>query len=233
LSGEIDAARSTIEAAASIIADSADSGKSVSIEDAIHFAKRGELLEGVRARQAANDNTPSPAAYRTSFTGENEWYTPERYIEMARKVLGTIDVDPASNDYAQATVRAATFYTVETNGLDKEWRGKVWMNPPYSQPEIVYFIDKIIEECQSGRCTEAIILTHNSTDTKWFNRLFENADAICWTTGRVRFVSPKGEFASPAMGQTFTYFGLNPEMFAEVFSEIGNVWGPKWRKIAA
>lgn len=33
------------------------------------------------------------AAYRTSFTGENEWYTPGRYVELARKVLGTIDVD--------------------------------------------------------------------------------------------------------------------------------------------
>lgn len=99
----------------------------------------------------------------------------------------------------------------------------MWMNPPYSQPEIVYFVDKLIEEYQAGRCTEAIILTHNSTDTKWFNRLFENAAAICFTAGRVKFVSPKGEFAAPAMGQAFTYFGPKPEVFADVFSEVGNV----------
>lgn len=37
----------------------------------------------------ANDNR---AAYRTSFTGENEWYTPGRHIELAREVLGQIDV---------------------------------------------------------------------------------------------------------------------------------------------
>lgn len=166
------------------------------------------------------------ASYRTSFTGENEWYTPARYIELARSVLGTIDLDPASNNIAQATVKATNFYTAETNGLDKPWRGKVWMNPPYSQPEIVYFVDKLIEEYQSGRCTEAIILTHNSTDTRWFNGLFEKAAAICFTTGRVKFVSPKGEFAAPAMGQAFTYFGPHPEHFTEAFSEIGNVVVP-------
>lgn len=97
------------------------------------------------------------------------------------------------------------------------------MNPPYSQPEIVYFIDKLVSEYRVGHTEEAIVLTHNSTDTAWFNTLFGAASAICFTRGRVRFVSPKGEFASPAMGQAFAYFGKRPERFAEVFSAVGNV----------
>ena len=28
---------------------------------------------------AANQNAPGPSTYRTSFTGNNEWYTPARY----------------------------------------------------------------------------------------------------------------------------------------------------------
>jgi hypothetical protein len=44
----------------------------------------------------------------TQGTGEFEWYTPERYLDLAREVLGTIDLDPASSEIAQETVRAAS-----------------------------------------------------------------------------------------------------------------------------
>jgi phage N-6-adenine-methyltransferase len=145
---------------------------------------------------------------------------------MARSILGTIDVDPASNDYAQSTVRAATFYTAETNGLDKEWRGRVWMNPPYSRELIGQFIDKLIEEYKASKTTEAIVLTHNSTDTRWAAVLFENASAMCFTRGRVKFESPSKRIAAPAMGQLFTYLGSRPFAFASVFSEVGHVVVP-------
>jgi hypothetical protein len=33
-------------------------------------------------------------ANRTSFTGNNQWFTPPEHIELARRVLGEIDLDP-------------------------------------------------------------------------------------------------------------------------------------------
>lgn len=172
-----------------------------------------------------NDNKKH--THRTGFTGNNEWYTPSKYIEMAREVLGEIDVDPASNDYAQNAVRAATYYTAETNGLDKEWRGKVWLNPPYSRGLIGAFIQKLVTEYREGRCTEAIVLTNNSTDTGWFGEMASTDAAVCFPSGRIRFQKPDGQMGrTPPQGQVFTYLGANARRFHEVFSEIGFVGIP-------
>lgn len=159
-----------------------------------------------------------------SFSGDNEWYTPARYIEMARDVMGAIDVDPASNATAQVVVRATRHYTAETDGLDKDWHGRVWMNPPYSNPEIQNFVEHLLVQISKGNVTEAIVLTNNSADTGWHHDLQGACSRLCLTKGRIRFESPTRESSSPAMGQSFFYFGDNPERFREVFSSIGTVW---------
>jgi hypothetical protein len=47
----------------------------------------------------------------TAGTGEFERYTPSYYIETVRMVLGEIDLDPASSEIAQKTVKAAQYFT--------------------------------------------------------------------------------------------------------------------------
>ena len=41
----------------------------------------------------------------------DEWYTPAWIINAARRVLGTIDLDPASSAIANQTVQATNYYT--------------------------------------------------------------------------------------------------------------------------
>jgi phage N-6-adenine-methyltransferase len=160
---------------------------------------------------------------RTSFTGNNEWFTPIEHIAMARDVLGSISLDPASNGMAQTVVQADKFFTESDDGLKHEWHGTVWLNPPYTQPDISHFIDKIVEERISGRMTAGIMLTHNYTDTAWFQKAARNAEAMCFTRGRIRFISPEGKRAAPTQGQTFFYFGDDVAAFEKAFSEIGFV----------
>jgi ParB family chromosome partitioning protein len=166
----------------------------------------------------------------TEGTGDNEWFTPPQYVERARAVLGTIDLDPASNLTAQETIRATRFFTKEDNGLRHEWSGRVWLNPPYAQPLIAQFVAKLVAERRAERIEAAILLTHNYTDTAWFHEAAETADAICFTRGRIGFYDSDGVIAAPTQGQAFSYFGREIDHFEQTFHDVGFVV-PAWRWI--
>lgn len=155
-------------------------------------------------------------------TGLYEWYTPRKYIEAARLTLGSIDVDPASSDIANETIRATTYYTIEDDGLKQEWRGSVWMNPPYSQPLITQFCDLLVEKYVQGEVKQACVLVNNATETVFYQNMMQYCKAICFIKGRISFVDEEGNSSgAPLQGQTILYFGNDPVLFAENFSYFG------------
>jgi hypothetical protein len=62
----------------------------------------------------------------------NEHYTPAEIVEAARRTMGSIDLDPASCEFANRTVKAAKFYSAKSgkSGIDAVWEGNVFLNPP-------------------------------------------------------------------------------------------------------
>lgn len=156
-------------------------------------------------------------------SGENEWYTQSIHIEAARKVLGCIDLDPASSEIANKTVQATRFYTAKEDGLSKQWNGDVWMNPPYSSDLIGKFCEKLVLHVGDGSVTSAIVLINNATETNWFHTLASKATAYCFPKGRVRFVDINGELGAPLQGQCFVYFGDATNSFNNQFKSFGLV----------
>ena len=178
---------------------------------------------------AAVDAGEKPAAavkaHVAHNSGNNEWYTPPKFIEAARVAMGGIDCDPASSEIANQTVRAPTFYTAETNGLDREWGRRVWLNPPYSQPLIREFCEAVADRYSSGQIDAACVLVNNGTETAWFQYMLTGgASAVCFPRSRVRFLDPEGNpSGSPLQGQAIIYFGSGVESFRAAFSAIGPV----------
>lgn len=165
------------------------------------------------------------AGHVSQSTGENEWYTPAEYIELARKVMGTIDLDPASSTTAQKTVKAKRFFTIADDGLSRQWRGNVWLNPPYSKDLIGRFIAALVESYSERRVTQAVLLVNNATETAWFQSVSAWACGVCFPSGRIKFNDSSGNPKnSPLQGQAFIYLGSNWDGFEEHFRDVGSVF---------
>lgn len=162
------------------------------------------------------------AGHVSAATGENEWYTPSKFIEAARQAMRTIDLDPASCEEANKIVKAKRFYCIADDGLSKRWKGNVWLNPPYSKDLCFKFITKLIEEHQQNRVLQAVVLVNNATETGWGQALLKVSAVVCLPAGRISFVSKNGKpVNSPLQGQMFCYLGDNADSFIDAFSSVG------------
>ena len=188
---------------AAYLASVADADGEISMAGLLHYATVGTLTRSA-----------SP-----------EWYTPARYVEAARDVLGGIDLDPASCAEANRVVGAAHYYTAQTDGLAHPWPGRVFLNPPYgkSAPKgTAVFVPKLAAEYEVGRTTAAILLTSaHGTETDWFAFLWDQT--ICFTDHRLDYWNPDPVEGGPTFGSAFTYFGPEPARFARRFAEFGAI----------
>lgn len=107
----------------------------------------------------------------------DEWYTPIEFIQA----LGHFDCDPAS-PIDQKWKTADVMYTKKDDGLKQEWKGRVWLNPPYSSPLIQQFVKKM------GEHKNGIALLMPKFGSVMFrNDVFPNCDGIFILEKRIKF----------------------------------------------
>lgn len=161
----------------------------------------------------------------------NEWYTPPKYIEAAREVMGGIDLDPASCQQANWTVKAGMYFTKEENGLMHPWWGRVWLNPPYGRcrgskdgkaiSHQQAFAEKLQREYTSGAVEQAILLSLGNPNSTWFQPLCDYL--LCFYRGHLHFDRPDGTTGDFGFPLAFVYLGSNEAKFIKVFSQFGRI----------
>lgn len=184
----------------------------------IEYAREAHVF----AKELDKRNGVPPAL---QMSESNEWYTPQKYIDAARELMGGIDLDPASCAFANETVKAANYYDITQNGLDKIWTGRIWLNPPYgfddgtSNQEA--WSTRLVEQYNAGVTTEAVLLVNAVTDRKWFQPLWQFP--ICFTDHRIRFYNAEVEAGQPTHGNALIYFGKQEERFIALFKQFGPI----------
>lgn len=150
----------------------------------------------------------------------NEWYTPPEIIELARQVLGEIDLDPASNDIAQQWIKARQYYTIDTP-LQAPWSGRVWLNPPFD--DTPGWVTRLDREYVRGEVTSALLLVNSAPGYAWWESLWRQRP-VCMLRERLCFCRANGKPEGPAKkGQTIAYFGIDTRRFIDVFAPLGRI----------
>jgi hypothetical protein len=168
-----------------------------------------------KRRHPASKSTP-----KEEHPESDERFTPGDIIEDAREVMGTIDFDPASCAEANEVVKADVFYTIEDDGLTKEWHGNGWCNWPFSSGNMLPFSEKLLQEVDAKRTKQAVVLTNADTSTTWWQLLARSARSLCLPDKRINFINaPRGNW----MSQTLFYFGWRTARFNRVFGARGVV----------
>ena len=91
--------------------------------------------------------------------------------------LGSFDLDPCGLQFHKT---ANKIISLPDDGLLENWSGRVWLNPPYSNPKP--FIEKLAKH------GNGIALVLNSTDTVWFQEYgLKKAKGMFLLKGRPKF----------------------------------------------
>lgn len=125
----------------------------------------------------------------------NEHYTPSEVVTAARKILGDIDLDPASCAIANKHVGASSFLTASDDGLARPWYGRVFLNPPGGKRNGDSLADlfwrKLVTEYNEGRVSSAFFVGFNS------NIMFMSQGSrcvldfpVCLPRKRLQFLAP-------------------------------------------
>ena len=148
----------------------------------------------------------------------DEWYTPDKIIEPTVKLMGGIDLDPCSNSKTNPNIPAKNHFTLEDDGLTKTWKGKVFLNPPYSMG-MKKWIEKVHFHFLNGDVTEAIILVPARTDTQWLAILKEYPR--CFVKGKLHFSG--AEYPAP-FPSIVLYLGNRTKAFLHHFDSVGDIY---------
>ena len=127
----------------------------------------------------------------TKHAYSDEFYTPA-HIPAA---LGPFDLDPCAgpSKHARRNIRRPK------NGLAAKWRGRIWMNPPYSRLE-----DWLSRFVQHGN---GIALVNARPDAAWFQEFAAGASALLFLRGRTKFTTPGGDCRHPPVGSVLIAYG--------------------------
>lgn len=123
---------------------------------------------------------PGIGSHHSARSQTDDWLTPPALLNA----LGWFDLDPCMS-LAQEWQTAREGFTIEDDGLSMPWRGRVWLNPPYSN------VGPWMRKMRAHGRGTALVFARTET-AWWFDSVWPHATAILFLRSRVTFLRPDG-----------------------------------------
>jgi hypothetical protein len=148
--------------------------------------------------------------YRDADHPDQTQLTPAYVLDLVRRDLGGIGLDPCTIDENPTAARA--WFTVDTDGLAQPWDAEtIFVNPPYGKAR-----EPWVERCidAGARGARVILLMPSATDTRIFRRAAVSAQAIVFVVGRLKFGTLRPNRRQHAASHPSALLGWNTDLAA-------------------
>ncbi len=135
---------------------------------------------------------------RAAFSSEkSDWETPPWLVDYLAEVFSwDLDVCASRGNVCDR------YYAAEDNGLEQDWSGLCWMNPPYGRGVIGKWMAKARATGVSGDGT-VVCLVPGRTAARWWQDHAPDASMIVFIRGRVKFVGATSGAPFPSVIMVF------------------------------
>jgi site-specific DNA-methyltransferase (adenine-specific) len=115
---------------------------------------------------------------------KDKWGTPPGLYKKLNDEFH-FTLDPCAEPH---TAKCEKYYTIEDDGLSKDWQGEVvFCNPPYSNGNIDLWMEKCYNESKKPNTT-VVALVAVSTSSKWWHYYIMNKAQLRFIERRVKFM---------------------------------------------
>ena len=112
---------------------------------------------------------------KIDYKPRDEYYTPKWIFDT---LALQFDLDPAHPNFA-TQVPTKAYLTKEQDGLTAEWKGRIWMNPPFSESK--FWVHKFMEH-KNG------VALLPFAKSQWLIEIWDDCDGVVPLPYNIRFL---------------------------------------------
>jgi phage N-6-adenine-methyltransferase len=146
----------------------------------------------------------------------DDWQTPPAVFASLDAEFG-FELDVCASD---TNHKCAAYFTAAEDGLTKEWRGRVWLNPPYGRHGggIAAWMAKALASSRAG--ATVVCLIPSRTDNAWWHESVMQAAEVRFVRGRLKFGDGRGNAPFASAIAVFRPGHSGPPVFSAVEAKI-------------